>query len=193
QKSPFKANNLLTSMLYCKKCGARFSGDHGYYTCYSRSKNDRRQIKDPNCSNRKWRIPELNNLVLDRISTMQFENIKSIPSEDATINQEDISKRIHSIQKQIGKLIDLYQVGNLPFEEIQLRIDSLNKERDFLIESKNRLVDLRNISKKNDITLKDKLLHIRNLGSLNEQRLLLCLLIDYINLDDDVVEIHMKI
>jgi site-specific DNA recombinase len=188
-------------MIYCKKCGARFSGDHGYYTCYSRSKNDRRQIKDPNCCNKKWRIPELNKLVFESIGTMQFDetgymqyqNIKSVISDKINSNEGDVSRRILSIQKQIGKLIDLYQVGNLSFEEIQMRVDSLNKEKDFLNESKNRLVGLKNISKKNDITLNDKLLHIRNLGSLNEQRLLLSLLIDYIYLDDDVVEIHMKI
>ncbi|HEX3022367.1 MAG TPA: recombinase family protein [Lachnospiraceae bacterium] len=201
QKFPFKANNLLTSLLYCKKCGARYSGDHGYYTCYSRSKNDRRQIKDPNCKNRKWRIAELNNLVFERIESMKFMEIeslqgmnsKSVISEEITLNEDNISKRILTIKKQISNLIDLYQVGNLPLEEIQARIDSLTKEKDCLNRSFSRITEPQNISNNVDITFKDKFFDICNSGSLNEQRLLLCMLIDYIIIDDDVIEIHMKI
>lgn len=38
QKTPFRAGYLLSSLVYCQRCGARYSANHGYYRCYSRAK-----------------------------------------------------------------------------------------------------------------------------------------------------------
>ena len=58
-RSPFKASTLLSGLIYCGKCGARFHGEHGNYSCYSRTKGDAKYVIDPNCKNKKWKIPDL--------------------------------------------------------------------------------------------------------------------------------------
>ena len=56
RKAPFTPRTLLSGLLYCGRCGARFHGEHGNYSCYSRTKGSRKYIKDPACRNRKWKI-----------------------------------------------------------------------------------------------------------------------------------------
>ena len=51
QKTPFRAGYLLSSLVYCQRCGARYSANHGYYRCYSRAKSSKRFVRDPNCKN----------------------------------------------------------------------------------------------------------------------------------------------
>ena len=38
QKTPFRATTLLSGIVFCRRCGARYSSNHGYYKCYSRAK-----------------------------------------------------------------------------------------------------------------------------------------------------------
>ena len=49
QKTPFRAGYLLSGIVYCKRCGARYSAGHGCYRCYSRSKCAKKCIQDPAC------------------------------------------------------------------------------------------------------------------------------------------------
>ena len=48
QKTPFRAGYLLSSLIFCQRCGAKYSADHGYYRCYSRAKSSKKFIRDPN-------------------------------------------------------------------------------------------------------------------------------------------------
>lgn len=190
QKTPFKANNLLTSIIYCKRCGARFSGEHGNYTCYSRSKNSKRQIKDPNCKNKKWKIAELDQLITEYISTLEFENIET-ETNKSEINSNTISKRLKEIDQQIERMIDLFQVSNIPIDQIQKRVDSLTKEKETLNESLSNHDDKLSISAANSI--KEKFLDLKESGSLEEKRLLINRIIKRIDIDGEDVDIHLNI
>ena len=53
QKTPFRAEYLLSSLIYCGNCGARYSAEHGNYSCYSRTKGNKDYIIDPYCKNPK--------------------------------------------------------------------------------------------------------------------------------------------
>ena len=48
----FQSKHLLTGMLFCGHCGARYykrnSGKYSYYACYSRTKQIKSMVKDPN-------------------------------------------------------------------------------------------------------------------------------------------------
>ena len=63
----FQSKHLLTGMLYCGHCGGRYylrnSGKYKYYSCYSRTKQIKNMIKDPNCKNRHWKGSELEPLI----------------------------------------------------------------------------------------------------------------------------------
>lgn len=189
KRSPFKASTLLSSLVYCGKCGARFHGEHGNYSCYSRTKGDKKYIVDPNCKNKKWKIEELDRLVLDYIMRLDFSKLKS--GHPVPVPVTDYSIRLNEIDKQIGKLIDLYQVSGIPIETIQEKMDALNKEKEALLNiSKPKNVPVTTLAEM--ITARDTLMSLSDAGSLDEKRACLTMIIDRIIIDDDNVNIKLK-
>lgn len=189
KRSPFKASTLLSSLVYCGKCGARFHGEHGNYSCYSRTKGDKKYIVDPNCKNKKWKIEELDRLVLDYIMRLDFSKLKS--GHPVPVPVTDYSIRLNEIDKQIGKLIDLYQVSGIPIETIQEKMDALNKEKEALLNiSKPKNVSVTTLVEM--ITARDTLMSLSDAGSLDEKRACLTMIIDRIIIDDDNVNIKLK-
>lgn len=196
QKTPFKARNLLTSIIYCSRCGARFSGNHGDYVCYSRGKTNKRKIIDPNCKNKKWNIEELDKQIKDEILRLSYDEnflnsiLESSKIEDThEINSEEVIKRINQIDKQIARMVDLYQVGGIELSEISDRIAKLKNEKDTISE---QLAD-KNDSKISVTKAKNMLSRAKNTfdnGDLAKQRLFVSTLIDYIEIDGDYIDIH---
>ena len=70
QKTPYRAGYLLSSMVYCGRCGSRYAANHGYYKCYSRSKSNKKYITNPNCKNDNWLIEELDQYVIQAIQDL---------------------------------------------------------------------------------------------------------------------------
>ena len=194
QKNPFKANNLLTSLIYCKNCGARFCGNHGNYVCYSRGKTDKRKIIDPNCKNKKWNIQALDKIIKDEIleAALNKEYFNKIISNKEIVpvdNTKKMKNRIDEIDKQIVRMMDLYQVGDIPIEQISHRIVKLKKEKDTILD---QLVDKKqtklSISEAKGILSRAVIL-LKN-GDLSQQRMVVNSLIDYIEIDDECIQIH---
>ena len=190
-RSPFKAKTLLSNLIYCGKCGARFHGEHGNYSCYSRTKGDRRYIIDPDCKNKKWKIEELDALVIQYITSLDFSALEDCSAKDAPAPDPDYNARITEIDRQIEKLIELYQIGSIPIETISERIQSLSREKNFLTEAMQApkpevltAQDLRNA--------RDRFLHLLSSGDLQEKRYCLTILIEKIVVDDDNVNIVIR-
>lgn len=144
QRNPFRAGYLLSGLLYCSRCGARYSANHGYYKCYSRAKSSQQFIRDPNCKNDNWEIGRLDQLVQQEICTMisQPDLLKIVSKaaadrHEVKIDRPALQKRISEIDGQIAKLIDLYQVGSIPMDTITQRINSITTERNQLQERLN--------------------------------------------------------
>ena len=59
----FRSKHLLTGMIFCGHCGGRYylrnTGKYSYYACYSRTKQMKSMVKDPNCMNKIWKSSEL--------------------------------------------------------------------------------------------------------------------------------------
>lgn len=81
---PFAPRTLLSGLLICGQCGARFHGEHGWYVCGGRRKRRREPADAPACGNRKWRIPELDALVIDTLCQLRFE----APPADAVAKKD---------------------------------------------------------------------------------------------------------
>lgn len=142
-KTPFRGNNLLSGLIFCGNCGARYftistmskiNGTYQYYKCYSRDGN-RQMKKVDGCKNPIYRKSELDDIIINEILELAFDESEidkmaqvKIPN-DKTIT---LKARIIEIDKQISKLMDLYQVGSIPLEQIGTRIKPLQNERDAL-------------------------------------------------------------
>lgn len=136
QKNPFRAETLLSGLILCSRCGARYSGCHGYYKCYSRAKGNPRYVKDPNCKNDNWIISELDSLTISSIRELldnndlldaAIENAR--PSLEDSANEIEITTHLKEIDAQINRLLDLYQIGSIPTETLSSRIQTLDQEK----------------------------------------------------------------
>lgn len=190
RRSPFKASTLLSGLIFCGNCGSRYHGEHGNYSCYSRTKGDPKYIKDPNCKNKKWKIPDLDNLVIDFIAKLNFEESTEPDCTDET-PKIDYSKRIAEIDRQISKLIDLYQIGSIPIDTISKKMDSLAAEKETL-ENAAIEVSVPPVTVTEKLEFKSRFLALLDDGALEEKRACLANLIDKIIIDDEDVEITLK-
>lgn len=136
QKNPFRAGYLLSGLVFCGYCGARYSAAHGCYKCYSRSKTSRVHIVDPNCKNDHWRIADLDAVICAQIDALVSrpdhlaQTLKNADAEKRVqVDKTAIRKRISEIERQISKLIDLYQLGTIPMETITARVQGLSEEK----------------------------------------------------------------
>lgn len=195
QKIPFKARNLLTGKIYCAKCGARFSGEHGNYTCYSRSKTSKKDIMDPNCRNKKWKIDTLDNYILSWLEDVNLNDyyINNIPDTTAS-DLESLQNHLTNINTQIEKMIDLYQVDNIPIDKIQNRINTLTKEKNSLENIISECTkDNSVLSIPEAMKIRDNLIKIKSSDDLDKKRLYIGMLIERIEIDDDTIDIFLNL
>lgn len=136
QRNPFRAGYLLSGLLYCGRCGARYSANHGYYKCYSRAKSSPKFVRDPDCKNDNWEIDALDGLVCQQVDVLVSNSV----AVDHVIQAADTARTIHvdkeklrrtcaELDRQIGRLIELYQVGSIPLDSITQRVNDLSAEK----------------------------------------------------------------
>lgn len=134
QKTPFRADTLLSGLLFCARCGARYAGNHGYYKCYSRAKSSRAAVRDPNCKNDHWHIEDLDAIVINAIRELLHDPeqlrriLEDTENTEPVIDTAAIEKRLHELDAQIAKLVDLYQISAIPMEMLTTRIGEIKRE-----------------------------------------------------------------
>lgn len=197
QKTPFRAEYLLSSLVFCARCGARYSANHGYYKCYSRAKSNQKFVIDPNCKNENWKIEELNEVVLGQIEVMMAQpdildyvfgaNRENSPRVDT----DGIQRRLSEIDKQESKLLDLYQIGTIPFDRITSRLNDLSREKGEL---------QKELSKKDEVPAGERFLGAIDAykagfqhGDTDEQRLLLSSIVERVVIDGKSVKVYWRI
>lgn len=193
QKTPFRAGFLLSSLIYCKKCGARYSACHGYYKCYSRSKSTQKFIKDPNCKNKNWKIDELDALVVSEIHKIAIDDAykKLFKKEERTDDTKSIKAEISKIDTQISRLLDLYQISDVSIDIIKDKIAALTSRQEKLKEllNEHRRTDNYETFK----TALNKFETLDSTSSIDERRLLVSTLIESIIIDGESVNINWRI
>ena len=137
----FKSRHLLTGLLVCGCCGARYyvrnSAKRQYYACYSRTKQAPRMVKDPKCKNRYWRTQDLEAKVEEQIRLVlqspqiALENAQAKHSATPPDNQHNakIKKRIRAIDRKISKTMELYQRDDIPADVLSENINKLYNEK----------------------------------------------------------------
>ena len=147
----FTATALLSGILFCGRCGGRYYGSGQYrgskklpnsqrqyirvYACYSRTKTKKSMIKDPACKNDYWRVEILDAYVMEQIRRLAADDdfFRSIIKPPPVLPDEDkrqaLRQRIVSLDQQLARLLDLYQLESDPLEQISQRIETLTAEK----------------------------------------------------------------
>lgn len=150
---PYQVTQLLSSLMYCENCGARYfakgnySG-HGekkkyypYYYCYSRAKTSKKLILDPTCLNPVYAVVKLDQLIIDEIKKLSTDDkyIYEAQQDDPAPQRDNaiIEQRIENIDKQISRILDLYQIGTFSIDDINARVTPLQDEKNILLERLN--------------------------------------------------------
>lgn len=210
-KHPFKRTTLLGGIIFCGNCGARYyckqnvskkpgvTPAQRYYTCYSRGKSSKEMIKDPNCKNKSWNVIALDKLVLDEIKKLVADPdyINTIIDDNNVIDEVDdaqvIRDRIIEIDKQISKLVDLYQIGGIDFNAINEKIVSLNEEKATLeFELDNEPISTPALSLTETKQILSTFSDVIASANFEELRDLVHSLIDGIIINGEDIEIHWK-
>jgi site-specific DNA recombinase len=137
--SAFQSKHMLTGLLFCGHCGARYylrqTGRYSYYACYSRTKQMKNMIKDPNCKNRNWKVedlePRIEAEVLRLIRSPQMAAEIAAAKPKVIVLDENVGteKRLREIDRQINKLMGLYQQDGIPAEVLGESINKLYHEK----------------------------------------------------------------
>lgn len=191
-RQPFRASNLLTGLIFCARCGARYSGNHGYYKCYSRAKSSLRFVKDPDCHNDNWKIEKLDAHVIQIIKKIcedkaQIKNYKHGPS----IEEKELAakKKFANIDNQIEKLIELYQISAIPIDALTKKVKALRAEKAAL--------EAQLESDKSELPpIEERLLSFErgfDGSDFEAQRLLISSIIERIDIDGQNIEVTLRI
>lgn len=194
------SDNLLTGLLYCGDCGARMyarkvSIKTKKYICHSVAKTSKAMIKSENCTNRMhpYTVEMLNNIILDEIEKLSFDKtyFDSISSSTVQDNPNEIySTRIVEIDKQINKLIDLYQNNIIDAEDISVRVTDLKSEKIKLQNFINSFENKTNITKDDAWNLVKNFQSARKMSSTEQLHSIVHNLIDKIVVLNDDVNVY---
>ncbi|MBP2653947.1 MAG: site-specific recombinase [Firmicutes bacterium] len=131
----FKAKNPFSHLLRCGVCGNKM---------FSRTDRQRppvfwcnNRFTHQNCKMKIWKAKTVEEKVLNEISWITNKNKKVVsnifgtqkPKEQRTTG---LAKRLADVDKQINKLLELYQYDTIPVNELNERIRVLYEEKNIL-------------------------------------------------------------
>ncbi|WKY44430.1 recombinase family protein [Eubacteriaceae bacterium ES2] len=197
-RNPFKATQLLTGIIWCGDCGARYytkrntakgnNPPRSYYTCYSRGKSNKSMIVDPDCRNKSWYVGNLDKLVIDELRKISLDSSQFRNDDPQPIIQFDTEKRIREIDKQLNKLIDLYQISAVPIEEITKRTEALEREKNVLLENSKDQSE-KQLSKSEAKAILKNLDSVFATGTIEDKRSMISMLIEKIEIYGEEIRI----
>lgn len=197
----FQSKHVLTGLLFCGHCGGRYylrnTGKYSYYACYSRTKQMKNMIKDPNCQNKIWRAQDLEPIIEEKILALlrnpqiAEELAAGKPKAAAPVSKNtDIERRIREIDRQIGKLMELYQQDDIPPELLGEKINRLYSEKTALENSIAPVEETNAMPLDLVAELITNAAEIWDFADENQKRRILQSLISRIVLTDDQVDIE---
>ena len=191
-KHPFKANHLLTGFTYCGECGGRVScttgHNYSYYGCH-RNTSDPRQKAKPKCKTPNYNVKILDAIVIDEVLKLAFDDkaIKAIIKPRKEVSHK---KAIKSLQNQKSRLIDLYAVGGIELEALQIRINEITARIETLKADKPTPPELSFDEAKLIFNNAKEIFNSTN--DIDRQRAILQSLIKKIVLNGNDIEIHWR-
>lgn len=136
---------LLTGVIYCASCGARYfphkrPNGKVVYSCHSRAKKNKKMIKDPTCRAPHIPIEELDAMVEAEVLKLAAdpsqvdEIVKKRVAGEGDSKTANRSEEVLKLDREIGRLMDLLQDDRVvSVGEIAERIGQAHAERMRLI------------------------------------------------------------
>ena len=208
----YQAKYLLTGLVVCSRCGAKYSvrqnyGKYKYYVCYSRSGSAKHMMKADSCDNKNWRVDMLDDWVEYEVRRLLFEPryLKSLVKEKEAGNKKKppdetgvIRGKIADLEKQISKHMDLYANDAIPVDVLSERIDKLYKEKVALTEQLTAISPTAPLPKRdfNDDSLSGlfaDFASVWNDAEMEDKRRIIAALINRVTIDGDDIKIDWSI
>lgn len=131
---------LLTGMMFCRSCGARYFPNRRpngkvVYSCHSRAKKNKKMVKDPNCKSPHIPFEELDAMVEADVLRLAgdlslVDELKKRATMDGSSSTESKSEEVQRLDAEIGRLMDLLQYDALvSVEEVAERIEAVHAQR----------------------------------------------------------------
>lgn len=147
------SNYLLTGMMFCSSCGARYFPNKRpngkvVYSCHSRAKKNKKMVKDPNCKSPHIPVEELDAMVEAEVLFLaedpsRVDEIikKRAADDDGSKTAAGISEEVERLDGEIARLMDLLQHDQLAsVGDIAERISQVHAERMKLVPSLREIV-----------------------------------------------------
>ena len=143
---------LLTSMIYCDCCGARYfpnkrPNGRVVYSCHSRAKKNKKMVRDPNCKAPHIPVEDLDAMVVYEVLTLASNPsqvdvlIKKEAAGDGGSYAAGVSEELSRLDGEIGRLMDLLQHDQLAsVGDIAERISKVHAERMQLVSAEQESV-----------------------------------------------------
>lgn len=207
RKKKFKNYNrgkyLLTGVVYCGECGDgymvnqvtnhKYNYNYKYYSCNSKRRAKPKTIKNHSCDNRNFRMEKLDRYIYDEINKLSL-NKKLLKSLFLENKEEDTGSvnldKINEIDKQIDRLMNLYQSGNIPTNIISERIEVLYEEKKALERLINSNESDEGLSFEEVSNLLDSFEIVWKYGTIEEKKQIISTIIDRVIIYKDKIDIE---
>lgn len=180
------SKHLLTGLVYCYHCSARYFAkkdkNRYYYCCHSRAKSNKAMVKDPNCKNHNWRAADIEAEVVRQLMEAAQNGVKHEAIPDF---QTAIFRQIEAIDRDIQDATALYNDESQSIEKIALKINDLTMKKSKLLQQV-KLPERREHPEK----LLRELPHTWNMYDTAQRRKVLTQLINRIIVDDKKIYIE---
>ena len=192
QKTPFRAGYMLSSLVYCKRCGARYSANHGYYKCYSRAKSSPKFVTDPNCYNDNWIIADLDNAVIAQVVQLESSDMLRKMLKKPKQKKIDVSAEIAKLDAQIDKLLELYQISEIPVDKIRGKIEDLNAKKEEFMHLEYTATNAVDNTVEFENNLKN-FVKTSDTATTEQKRLMLSTIIERVEIDGSTISIKWRV
>lgn len=124
---PFRAKYLLTGFTFCGECGGRVSiissHHYEYYGC-NHSYQPHYKKLNIHCNTPRYRSIVLDQIIRDEVLKLAFDDnaIKSLIKPRKEVSHK---KALKQLENQKSRLIDLYSVGGIELEALQIKIAAI--------------------------------------------------------------------
>ena len=159
-------------------------------------------IKAEHCDNKNWRLDELDTYVEREVSRLLFDpgyyqallkRKKKAAAETGPSDADVIRSKVADLDKQIGRLMDLYQDERMPVDVVSSRIDKLHRDKLALEEQLAAIVPPKPKRDYDEDAFSGLLADFATVwesAGLEERREIISALIKKITLDGDLVDIE---